>query len=109
MQAKYVVRGMVYNLAQDVKTFVWLLAAGTDGSEYDDYGIVHGLTNHEWDFMARPVFYALQNTNALFSDTKFDPSIEIQTPDLKALQKTGFPFMRYAFRNRNGKRSSHIG
>jgi hypothetical protein len=64
---------------------------------------VHGLTNHDTDFTPRPVFYASQDTNALFSDTKVDPSIEIKTPDLNALGKSGFPFMRYGFRNRNGK------
>jgi hypothetical protein len=104
VQAKYVPRGFVYNLAAGVKTFVWLLAAGTDGNEYDDFGIVHGLTNHDYDFTARPVFLALQNTNALFSDTKFDGSIEITSPDLPALRRhTGFPFQGYGFRSRNGK------
>ena len=104
VQAKYVPRGFVYNLAAGVKTFVWLLAAGTDGNEYDDFGIVHGLTNHDYDWKPRPVFYALQNTNALFSDTKFDSSIEITGPDLPALRRhTGFPFMGYGFRNLNGK------
>ena len=104
VQAKYVPRGFVYNLAAGVKTFVWLLAAGTDGNEYDDFGIVHGITNHEYDWKPRPVFYALQNTNALFSDTKFDGSIEITGPDLPALRRhTGFPFMGYGFRNLNGK------
>jgi len=104
VQAKYVPRGFVYNLAAGVKTFVWLLTAGSDGNEYDDFGIVHGLTNHASDWTPRPVFYALQNTNALFSDTKFDPSIGISGPDLPALRRhTGFPFMGYGFRNRNGK------
>ncbi len=70
--------GFVYNLAAGVKTFVWLLAAGADGNEYDDFGIIHGITNHDTDFTPRPVFSALQNTNALFSDTKFDPSIEVE-------------------------------
>jgi hypothetical protein len=104
VQAKYVPRGLVYNLAAGVKTFVWLLAAASDGNEYDDFGLIHGLTNHDSDWTPRPVFYALQNTNAIFSDTKFDPSIEISGPDLPALRRhTGFPFMGYGFRNRNGK------
>ena len=104
VQAKYVPRGFVYNLAAGVKTFVWLLAAGTDGNEYDDFGLIHGLTNHDTDWTPRPVFYALQNTNALFSDTKFNPSIEISSPDLPALRRhTGVPFMSYGFRSRNGK------
>ncbi|PYX55295.1 MAG: hypothetical protein DMG76_18665 [Acidobacteria bacterium] len=104
VQAKYVPRGMVYNLAAGVKTFVWLLAAGTDGNEYDDFGLIHGLTFHATDFTARPVFCALQNTNALFSDTKFDAAIEIRAPDLPALRRqAGFPFMAYGFRSRSGK------
>jgi len=104
VQAKYVPRGFIYNLAAGVKTFVWLLAAGTDGNEYDDFGIIHGLTNHDYDFTPRPVFQALQNTNALFSDTKFDSSIEISSPDLPALRRQAdFPFMGYGFRSTKGK------
>jgi hypothetical protein len=46
----------------------------------------------------------LQNTNALFADTKFDASIEISGADLPALRRqTGFPFMAYGFRSRKGK------
>src|SRR5215475_3273148 len=42
--------------------------------------------------------------NALFSDTKFDPSIEIASPDLPALRRqAGFPFMGYGFRSDSGK------
>jgi hypothetical protein len=104
VQAKYVPRGFVYNLAAGVKTFVWLLAAGTDGNEYDDFGIIHGITNHDYDFTPRPVFYALQNTNALFSDTKFDPSIKVEGADLPALRRqAGFPFLGYGFRSDDGK------
>ena len=104
VQAKYVPRGFVYNLAAGVRTFVWLLAAGTDGNEYDDFGIIHGLTNHDYDFTPRPVFAALQNTNALFSDTKFDASIEVSGPDLPALRRqAGFPFLGYGFRSDSGK------
>ena len=104
VQAKYIPRGFVYNLAAGVKTFVWLLAAGTDGNEYDDFGIIHGITNHDTDFTPRPVFYALQNTNALFSDTTFDPSIEVGGPDLPALRRRSeFPFLGYGFRSDRGK------
>src|SRR5207245_8751916 len=99
VQAKYVPRGLVYNLAAGVKTFVWLLAAGTDGNEYDDFGLIHGLTFQDVDFTPRPVFFALQNTNALFSDSHFDPAIEITGPDLPALRRqTGFPFVSFGFR-----------
>src|SRR6476646_3965078 len=82
--------------AAGVKTFVWLLAAGADGNEYDDFGIIHGITNHDTDFTPRPVFLALQNTNALFADTRFDASIQISGVDLAELHRqTAFPFMSY--------------
>jgi len=104
VQAKYIPRGIIYNHAAGVKTFVWLLTAGSDGNEYDDFGFIHGLTNHDYDFTPRPVFSALQNTNALFSDTKFDPSIDVLSPDIPALRrKSGFPFMGYGFRSLKGK------
>jgi hypothetical protein len=104
VQSKYVTRGLIYNHAAGVKTFVWLLAAGTDGNEYDDFGFIHGLTNHDYDFTPRPAFHALQNTNALFADTKFDPSIEISGNEVPALRrKSGFPFMSFGFRSAKGK------
>jgi len=104
VQAKYVPRGLIYNHAAGVKTFVWLLAAGTDGNEFDDFGILHGLTNHDYDFAPRPVFFALQNTNALFSDTKLDPAIQISSAEVPAIRRQlGFPFMSYGFRSRSGK------
>ena len=45
-------------------------AAGADGNsnDYDDFGIIHGITNHV-RFHAASRFPALQNTNAPFADT----------------------------------------
>jgi hypothetical protein len=104
VQAKYLPRGLIYNHAAGVKTFVWLLAAATDGNEYDDFGLIHGLTNHPYDWTPRPAFYALQNTSALFADTKFDPAVEISSPDAAALQKqSAAPLLTYGFRSQNGK------
>jgi hypothetical protein len=104
VQAKYVPRGIIYNHAAGVKTFVWLLAGGVDGNEFDDFGFLHGLRNLPDDFGPRPVFYALQNTNALFSDTRLDPGINIVAPDVPALRRQErAPLMRYGFRNKNGK------
>lgn len=104
VQAKYIPRGMIYNHAAGVKTFVWLLTAGVDGNEYDDFGFIHGLRNLPDDFTPRPVFYALQNTNALFSDTRLDPGIHIEASDVIALRRhAGAPLMHYGFRNKNGK------
>jgi hypothetical protein len=104
VQAKYIPRGLLYNWAAGVKTFVWLLTSGTDANEYDDFGMIHGLRNLPDDFTPRPVFYALQNTNALFSDTHFDSTIKVDSPGIPALRrKSGFPFEAYGFRSKNGK------
>src|SRR5579884_169752 len=100
VQAKYIPRGILYNHAAGVRTFVWLLTAGTDGNEYDDFGFIHGLRYLPDDFTPRPVFGSLRNTNALFSDTKLDPAITIEAP---AVQGTKAPLLRYGFRNANGK------
>jgi hypothetical protein len=104
VQAKYIPRGLVYNWAAGVRTFVWLLTSGTDGNEYDDFGFIHGLRYLPDDFTPRPVFYAYQNTDGLFSDTHFDPSIQIESPEISALrQRTNIPFLAYGFRSRTHK------
>jgi hypothetical protein len=104
VQSKYIPRGMVYNLAAGVKTFVWLLTAGTDGNEDDDFGLIHGLKYLPTDFTPRPAFQAYEHTNWLFSDTRLDSSIRIENPDILSLRRqTGFPFFAYGFRARSGK------
>jgi hypothetical protein len=104
VQAKYIPRGMVYDLAYGVKNFVWELVAATDGDEGDDFGLIHGLKYLPADFGPRPAWYAYEHTNWLFSDTKADPSIRIENPEILALrQHTGFPFLAYGFRSRTGK------
>jgi hypothetical protein len=104
VQAKYIPRGLVYNWAAGVKTFVWLLTAGVDGNEYDDFGLIHGLRYLPEDFTPRPVFSAYQNTNALFSDTKFDAGIEIQSSNVPGLRRQArAPFLAYGFRSASGK------
>lgn len=101
VQAKYIPRGILYNHAAGVRTFVWLLAAGVDGNEYDDFGFIHGKRNLPDDFTPRPVYYALQNTNALFADTKFDAGIRIDAANVSKSRVQ--EFLHYGFRNKNGK------
>ena len=67
VQAKYIPRGLIYNWAAGVRTFVWLLTAATDGNEFDDFGMTRGLRYLPDDFSPRPVYYTrYKNTNALF-------------------------------------------
>jgi len=104
VQSKYVTRGLLYNWAAGVKTFVWLLTAGVDGNEYDDFGLIHGLRYLPDDFTARPVLSAFQNTNALFSDTLIDAGIQIHSSNISAIrQQEKAPFLAYGFRTASGK------
>jgi len=104
VQAKYIPRGLLYNWAAGVKTFVWLLASGTDANEYDDFGFIHGLRYLPDDFTPRPVFAAYQNVNALFSDTKLDREVEIQSSDIPGLRRQAeAAFLAYGFRRPSGK------
>jgi len=103
VQVKYVPRQLVYNWAAGVKTFVWLLAAATDGNEYDDFGMVHGLRYQPDDFTPRPVYRALSHTNWLFADTRPDASIQIESPELGADTKSDQPrLLAYGFRSQSG-------
>src|SRR5215470_6964961 len=94
VQAKYIPRGLIADRAAAVRTFVWLLVGATDGNESDDFGILHGLMLRTEDFTPRPVFAALQNTTTLFSDTEFDPTIQIRhdgsVPSAPSLLGYGF-------------------
>jgi hypothetical protein len=101
VQSKYIPRGILYNHAAGVRTFVWLLAAGVDGNEYDDFGFIHGKRGLKDDFTPRPVYFALQNTNALFGDTKFDANIKIEWANVAKSREN--EFLHYGFRNKNGK------
>ncbi len=102
VQTKYLPRDLLYDRVAGVRTFIWELAPGVDGNEADDFGMIHGMMLRPNDFAPRPAFYAVQNTNALFSDTTFDHSIEIQSPDLSQMHRPE-PFLAYGFRSRSGK------
>lgn len=100
VQAKYVPRGLIMDRAEDIRTFVWLIVGATDGNEFDDFGMLHGLRYRPDDFAPRKVFSALQNTYALFSDTHPDPSIGIES----GMSSPNLPTPRIcAFRSASGK------
>jgi len=104
VQAKYVPRALVYNWAAGVPTFLWELINDTSTSEGDRFGIIHGMLYKPTDFAPRPVFHPLENTDALFSDTRPDSSMEIATSGFSDLSAVaGAPFLAYGFRSRDGK------
>ena len=100
VQVKYIPRGLLYDKAAGVRTFVWLIVGATDGNESDDFGMLHGLMLRPEDFTPRPAFAALQNTATLFSDAKFDPSIQIQADNSSS---SSHPLLSYGFRSPKNK------
>ena len=100
VQAKYIPRGMVTDRATGVRTFVWLIVGATDGNEFDDFGMLHGLRYRADDFTPRPAFYAMQSTNTLFADTQADASITVVARPGGHVPQ---PPVTYAFRSVKGK------
>lgn len=104
VQAKYVARWLVYNWTVGVTTFIWELVPGVDGNEDDEFGIIHGMRYLSDDFKPRPVFYAFQNVNTLFSDTKLDTSIRVVSPEIPRLESLAHcRFYAHGFRAPSGK------
>ena len=90
VQRKYIPRGMLYDRAAGVRTFVWCLAEATDGNEGDDFGLIHGMMSRPNDFTPRPAFESMRNTNALFSDTTLDSSVRIESGNNQEILSYGF-------------------
>ena len=104
VQAKYVPRGMLYNWANSIPTYIWELINDTSSSEGDEFGIIHGMMYKPADFTPRPAYFAVQNLNALFSDTHRDPTIDVSSPEFAAIsQAAAAPVLAYGFRSHNGK------
>src|SRR5215472_8043329 len=99
VQVKYIPRGLIADRAAGVRTFVWLIVGATEGNESDDFGMLHGLMFRPEDFTPRPAFAALQNTTTLFSDTKFDPSIQVRSHGAA----TSPSLLSYGFRSPRNK------
>jgi hypothetical protein len=104
VQAKYVTRGMLYNWSFGVPTSIWELINDTSSSEGDNFGIIHGMMFKSYDFTPRRVYAAVQNLDAIFSDTERDNSITISSPDFAPIQAdTQAPVLAYGFRSPKGK------
>jgi hypothetical protein len=104
IQAKYVSRAIIYNWAEHIPTFVWELINDTNTGEGNDFGIINGKMLRPSDFQPKPVYCALERTNALFGDTVRDRNIEIKILDTKPLEAADdAPFFSYGFKSRTGK------
>jgi hypothetical protein len=103
VQARYVPRFFLEDLAAGVKPFIWEFIPGTDGNEQDQFGLLHGETFDKKAFQPRAAYHAFEVTSALFGQTEVDPMADIL---LEPPQRYNQGQVRkYAYRDRaSGKR-----
>lgn len=103
VQARYVPRYLLEDLAQRVKPFIWELIPGTDGNEQDQFGLLHGETFDQKAFQPREAYHAFEVTSALFGQTEVDPTADILLEPPEAY--TQGQVRKYGYRDRDsGKR-----
>ena len=99
VQARYVPRFYLYNLAQRVKGFMWELVPSTDGNEDNLYGIINGKIPGANAFKPRAAYRAFEVTSALFGETVMDPMAEFSITGVPARYTHG-QLQSYAFRDK---------
>ncbi|HLI33925.1 MAG TPA: fibronectin type III domain-containing protein, partial [Terriglobia bacterium] len=99
VQARYVPRFYLYNLAQRVKGFMWELVPSTDGNEDNLYGIINGKIPGPNAFKPREAYRAFEVTSALFGETEHDPMAEFSIAGVPARYMHG-QLQSYAFRDK---------
>jgi hypothetical protein len=103
VQARYVPRFFLQDIAEGVKPFIWEFIPGTDGNEHDQFGLLHGETFDKKAFRPREAYHAFEVASALFGQTEVDPMADIflEPPQRYAQGQ----LRKYAYRDRDsGKR-----
>lgn len=103
VQARYVPRFYLYNLAQRVKGFMWVLVPSTDGNEDNLYGLINGKLPGPDAFKPREAYRAFEMTSALFGETEPDPMAEFSISGVPSRYTHG-QLQSYAFRDRKSGR-----
>lgn len=76
VQARYLPRFYLEQLAHGIKGAIWVFMPSTDGNEDNMLGILEGDTLGADAFRPREAFGAFQNLSAVFGQTKRDPGNE---------------------------------
>jgi hypothetical protein len=103
VQARYIPRYYLETKAHGVSGYVWEFIPGTDGSEQDQYGLIHGDTHSPESFQPREAYRAFEITSALFGQSDHDPSGEVlqdRNPSVPEKYSHG-QFRQYCFRDRS--------
>ena len=98
VQARYIPRFYLYNLAHHVRGFMWTFIPGTDGNEDDLYGILHGETHKPDAFQPREAYRAFSVVSALFGQTTLDPMAKFSVDRVPARYQHG-QLQAHAFRD----------
>lgn len=98
VQARYVPRFLLHGRAHGVKPFVWEFVAGTDGTEGDQFGLLHGDTSDQRAFQPRQALRGFEVTSALFGQTEVDRAAEVSLSNIPPEYQHG-EVKKYCFRD----------
>jgi hypothetical protein len=73
VQARYLPRFYLEQLAHNIRGFIWVFMPGTDGNEDNRMGILEGDTQAPDAFRPREAFFVFQHLSAVFGQTVRDP------------------------------------
>ena len=76
VQARYLPRFYLEQLANGIRGAIWVFMPSTDGNEDNMLGIMEGDTLNADAFRPREAYYAFQNLSAVFGETRRDPGGE---------------------------------
>jgi hypothetical protein len=76
VQARYLPRFYLEQLAHNIRGMIWVFMPATDGNEDNLMGILEGDTQGPDTFQPREAFFAFQNLSAVFGQTVRDPGGE---------------------------------
>ena len=76
VQARYLPRFYLEQLAHGIRGAIWVFMPSTDGNEDNMLGIMEGDTLAPDAFRPREAYYAFQNLSAVFGQTRRDPGGE---------------------------------
>ena len=103
VQARYLPRFYLEQLARNIRGFIWVFMPSTDGNEDDKLGILEGDTQGPDAFQPREAFFSFQNLSAVFGQTVRDPGGEDALTPVK--QYTRGELRNFWFRDRaSGRR-----
>jgi hypothetical protein len=99
VQARYVPRFYLYNLAQRVRGAMWVFVPSAEGNEDDLFGLLHGETFAADTFAPREAYHSFEVTSALFGQTTSDSLAQFHFAGVPSQYEHG-QLQSYAFRRR---------